>query len=369
VKRFKAMHFKNMGLNLVLVIFFIGYIVSTPAAASEVHIKAVAEAHYFSEAFTIRQGLNDLKGGEAPQEGNEAFGKLRQGIELSIDNYAFGIYLRRDTEINHLPETADFIYLDKNDLPFPDAGNYDIDLMVDHVEFIEFQYKVDWEWSKRLRIMPAISFLYAQDFVHGNLFGNVDSENSFAGQEYSWDIGLDYNYKEDRLLGRPNIVSPSGQGYTSHVEVQWSPSSTWQVLVSIQDIFSYIKWDDAPFTTATSVVNSSISRRQSAISGDVGYEPLSRRLNRHSNLKVAYAYDDNHFLFVQSEYLFGKPFNYFGADKETEFAKYTVEACVETRALRFTFEHQYLKVILGSDSYRLGKSRHTQLSIAGFYSL
>lgn len=347
-------------LSVALLALFGGL---APAWADNSTIKFVGSALAYSESFSLKQILDDLEGGEAPLSGNKAFMKLKAGIEYRFDKHQLGIYSRRETLIKHTQGVADFLYLDKNDIPFPDPGFYDIRLDVDDIQFKEFQYAYHWRLDDSITLVTGLSLIYADDLIKGSLNGDMSSENAFSGQEFSWNAYLDYYYREDQLLNRPNVKPPHAYGFSSYFGLDWQPTKNLNVGLQIQDAFSSVYWRNAPFTQARSNVSDAISIRQPAVSGTVGYKRIVQRIDPFLIAEAKLALQSNDYLLLRSESVFGQAFNYLGLEFEREFGSLAFQACLETHALAIALSTDYISVGVASDSLVLRNAHHANLIV------
>ncbi len=324
----------------------------------------LGQALAYSESFTLKQVLDDLKGGEKPASGNKAFMKLKAGVEYTDGQHGYGVYVRREALVKHSQGAADFLYLDKNHYVFPDPGYFDIQIDVDDIHFQEYQYRYQWVLNERVTLTPGISLIYADDLIKGRLNGHVSSANAFSGQEFSWDASLDYYYREDLLLDRPNVTEPVGYGYTSHLRLGWQLSPGIDLTAQVQDIVSAIIWQDAPFTQARSQVNGALSLRQPAVAGRVGYERMVQTIDPHISVEASLFLQAGSFFSARSESLFGQEFNYLGYLHRADDGQVLVRACLETHALELALSKQYLQLNIVTDSFDFNRAKHASLNLS-----
>jgi hypothetical protein len=147
-------------------------------------------------------------------------------------------------------DTMDLYGRTTNGLDLENLRHYQIDLSAQH--FNASGLRLGYTQSLgQFAFYAAGSLLSGSDMMAGTISGDA-LLNSTCGDSfdcYTGDLELDYFYSEDAIFGRKTSKPRSVYGYTFDVGASWT-NERWHVSGFIQDVFSEIAWENAPYTTA-----------------------------------------------------------------------------------------------------------------------
>lgn len=154
---------------------------------------------------------------------------------------------RLDYEVKANHDTAELYYLAHNRRDLDTGRVYDLDLRVWHQRSRGLRLAYRDTPHIGLSLEYGISLLQAQVFTDGRLTG---SSRVSGPKNYDYDLQVDYFYSEDGLFER-DVPLPAGKGMSLDISVAWRINERFFVYTQVRDLYGYLKWDRAPFTTAT----------------------------------------------------------------------------------------------------------------------
>jgi hypothetical protein len=98
-----------------------------------------------------------------------------------------------------------------------------------------------WELS------GGISVFKTRHLMNGSLNGEFQA---LSETDYDFSAEVDYRYFRDAIFDRPDINEASGIGWAFDAAASWQATEKLGLSFRIEDLFSRIRWEDAPFTTA-----------------------------------------------------------------------------------------------------------------------
>ena len=118
------------------------------------------------------------------------------------------------------------VYRDKNKIPFPDGETYDVYLKAQHIkaEGLRVGYLQRLPSDSFIRL--SVNYYDAEDLLYGSLFGTVTVED---GDIAGGDLQVSYQYHEDYLLDRPNVIPASGKGYSIDLNAEFNIGEHWNL--------------------------------------------------------------------------------------------------------------------------------------------
>ncbi len=202
-------------------------------------------------------------------------GRLESGSDAITHNWiesgacygrvCTGLLYRLDYEVKANPNTAELYSLARNRRALYPGKVYDLDLRVWHQRSRGLRLAYRAAPRLGLSLEYGISFLQAQRFTNGRLTGNATVSGP---KDYDYNVQVDYFYSEDGLFER-DVKLPDGKGMSLDLSVAWRINEWFFVHAQVRDLYGYLKWDRAPFTTATAT---SATKTFSA-EGYVNYSP------------------------------------------------------------------------------------------------
>jgi hypothetical protein len=101
-------------------------------------------------------------------------------------------------------------------------------------------------------VSGGVSIFKTRHLMSGGLNGQF-----FASSESDYDFSadVDYAYYRDVVFDRPEVDKASGIGWAFDIAASWQPLEKLNLNFRAEDLFSRIRWDDAPFTLAQANTN------------------------------------------------------------------------------------------------------------------
>lgn len=170
---------------------------------------------------------------------NLEFGVRYNALELSVQKRALA-----DMRFNQ--EGAEFYgRLDRTE-PLTPGESIPVHVKVNGftAQGVKFGYRFendDWQFRS------GLSVLQAQHLMSGSLDGRFDV---IAEDDYDFNAEVDYYYYQDPIFKRPDIVEAKGIGWAIQLSGKWRVNENWWLSAKVDDLFSRIRWKDAPYTVA-----------------------------------------------------------------------------------------------------------------------
>lgn len=96
-------------------------------------------------------------------------------------------------------------------------------------------------------ISGGISVFKTRHLMSGTLDGEFVAA---AENDYDFSADVDYVYYRDVIFDRPDVEKASGIGWAFDIAANWQPMKKLNLNFRAEDLFSRIRWKDAPFTQA-----------------------------------------------------------------------------------------------------------------------
>lgn len=245
----------------------------------------------FAEPMAIDDFVHGLDG--KPDKGEVAYtsSSVEGGITWQRGNSVIsfsGIY-RYDYFLKFSDDTIKLLHdINQKIHPYP-GDTFDIELEAEQIRAQGIKLGITKVYEN-LRLYSAVSILDADKFLSGQITGTItaESNNSYLGS-----ISLDDVYSEDPLLDR-QTTQPSGMGYSMDFAVQYAFLKQYRIELMIKDLFSSIRWEDAPYTIATAENASLIYdsegqlNKPPVLTGYEGYKTYDQRLPVKINSRLVY---------------------------------------------------------------------------------
>lgn len=242
------------------------------------------ESFTYSEPVSIDAALNELQGNFSA--GEEAFTHNQLTLGLRRGNWSFSWLARYDYYLSFHPDTAELLYLGENDLPVQLDRTYQLDIEANRLKAQGLKLAYTFEPSPTFTTELAVSYLRTTNLLDGKMRGSITTLNNGS---YNGNAQVNYVYDEDLFLERP-VSAPSGQGIAVDLGLLWQINKQWLAGLQIQDLYSYIRWKNAPYTRA--IVTSSVVTldengfidSQPVLSGTEGFTTHIQRLPVRSTI-------------------------------------------------------------------------------------
>ncbi|WP_449284375.1 hypothetical protein [Marinobacter sp. PE14] len=101
----------------------------------------------------------------------------------------------------------------------------------------------DESWT----VSGGISVFKTRHLMSGTLDGEFVAA---AENDYDFSADVDYVYYRDVIFDRPDVEKASGIGWAFDIAASWKPMEKLDLNFRAEDLFSRIRWKDAPFTQA-----------------------------------------------------------------------------------------------------------------------
>ena len=214
-------------------------------------------------------------------------GALRSGSDAITHNWfesgacyaAFcaGWVERLDYEIKANRDTAEFYYLTRNRLDLTPGRAYVLRARVfeQRSRGPRLAYRAEPLGGFSLEL--GLSLLDAMRMTNGEITGSALVNGP---KDYNYNAQVAYFYSRDHLFER-QTPAPAGNGLSLDVSAAWRINEDFYVHAQVRDAYGYLKWERAPFTTAT--VDS--SNKQFGPDGYVTYNPTLHGFEGNSDYR------------------------------------------------------------------------------------
>lgn len=203
-----------------------------------VYTRASTDA--YSESVSLHAIGNHLD--DELKSGDASFIHAWAEVGMQRDGLSFGVFTRYDWKTRYTPDTLTLIHLSENDEAVP-AGDYEVNLDVNHLRASGIRLAWTFAPVEHTRVTLGASWLNASYLIDGSIDASVDiaTNGTVTGAG-----SFSQFYSHDYLLGR-QVTEPDGSGATIDLalEANWKKVD---VTLSVQDLFSQIKWRNAPAT-------------------------------------------------------------------------------------------------------------------------
>ena len=200
-----------------------------------------------SEAMSVADTIGDFDGN---LRGNAkvAYTHNEARVGVSKGSWALSAFSRYDYYLDFDPDTAEFHYIDRNNLSVETGQTYRIEL--DAIQATTTGLSLDYAFNRGMKfsLKSRLSLLKGHHLVDGTIAGGIEinDEGNTTGL-----ATVHYFYSEDGLFDRPDVRRPDGRGVTLDVFSAYRINQELMVSVQAEDLFSRIEWKNAPVTSAT----------------------------------------------------------------------------------------------------------------------
>lgn len=243
----------------------------------------------YAENISIDAWMHDLHTQDT-SPGEYAFTRNFSEWGVAIGQMSLAGFVRQDYYLHFSQDTFDLVYQDKNHIPYDTNRNYAINLDVSHVQTHGVKVGYDIAPIKHVKSRIEFNFFDAEELLFGNLNGFLTTNKG----KIKGDLSLDYNYTEDVILDRPLTAPASGHGQSVDVELWWQPNDQWSSHLLVEDLYSRIKWSQAPYTQATITTvrnftdSTGATKRMPTISGREYFREIEQRIPMHIQADISY---------------------------------------------------------------------------------
>lgn len=233
--------------------------------------------------------------------GDTAFTLDRLYLGYNYGPFSIQYVLRYDYYYDYANDTAQLIYLTKNQLPLRPGERYELYIGSDKTSSKGFRYGYS-DWLRDdFKISAFLSLLELTELEQGELQGSAAVVNS---NDYDFSFYSDVAYEDDPLYDRDS-EQVSGYGYSFDLMAYYQVNQDWDINLEVFDLLSRMKVEDAPFTTATATSNVKNFDENGyvvfdpVVTGFEGNKSYSFEFNTQTHLAIGYRLFDDDRIVVQ----------------------------------------------------------------------
>jgi hypothetical protein len=360
------MAYQKLTRSVFYLMIFFFYSINTQADMLKPEVYVESKMYGHSETSSIKQIVFDNFEGSDYAGGNRSFTHNIWESGVRFKQFKLATLARYDYVLNYTGDVAELIYADKNDKQIQTNREYELYLDVLHARSYGFKFGYSLSLLPSLTMGVDVSALKLTSFMDGDITGNVLVGND----SYDGDIYLDYVYSQDKLLDRI-ADKPSGYGYAVDVRWGFQVNDRLSIDAQILDLFSQIKIDRAPFTTASATSN----RVNLDANGKIDIKPVltGRESYRKHTLKLPQRLSLEGRYLLTNAYELGARFDRYDDSIYTSLLftipfdnKQQVQTAFDFRAEALTLGwlDQYWRCAITSDQFDISKARTFGLSFS-----
>lgn len=309
-----------------------------------------------------------IKGMKSPYEPGEiAFTRNKFAFGFKGEDYSLSAIYRNDYHFNFNRDALEIIYNSQNGIKEDAGKNYSPKLRVNHLSAMGFEFVRKFKLAEGWNLEISSAILNGKSYQYGDLEGNLSIDSS---GNYNGDLRLNYYYDEDRLLKR-NVSSPSGLGYTIGFVSVFKPSNNITVRFRADDLISYIRWEDSPYTIAAatsatrSVASDGSFKVKPTLAGVELNDNKIQRLPLFIVSDISYSLDSNKDIFLKISTINGVYLPEIGARKIlSNSSYYGVRYDFITSGLGCFINFKNFSFNVLSDSIDYSRAHRLELSVS-----
>lgn len=216
---------------------------------------------------------------------------------------------------------------------------YNLDLEINHINTRGLRIAYQQPFTDG-RLYLAASYLQAIELMDGSIKGYASEHKTCKNSQecYKGNIQVDYVYSKDSLFDRQVNAPKSRYGFGFDLGADWQFTKNWFGSIYIQDLYSEILWDYAPYTEAT--INT-VTREGSngnitytpAVSGYEGNKDYIQKLPTKYKGIIAYTPSLTHSFYTQAFYTYEALLYHIGYNYKPYSASYGIKYYPEQHAL------------------------------------
>ena len=310
------------------------------------------------------------KGHEVPyKRGESAFTSNEFSIGTRYKNFALSYIYRYDWFLRFTEDTMEYYGTTVNGTQATEGKNYNIDLKVNHLLSEGLRLAYIHELSNA-NLYVAASYLKAREMMEGELSGYISrtGDCDTSSDCYSGDLSLDYTYSEDVLLDRVADMPTSKYGYSFDIGADWQINDDWYSSVYIQDLFSKIVWEEAPYTTASATTSRTVVvdgyyKVKPAVRGYEGNENYRQTLPTKYNALLGHQFNPAHSAYLQGYYCYGSLVAHLGYQYFSGNSAYRLKLYPLQEAVGIEYKHSFFNFAYTSKLFDFEESELAELKI------
>jgi len=299
---------------------------------------------------------------------------------LTVDRLYLGLFhgpfsiqyvMRYDAYYDYANDTARLLYQTENKLPLKQGDQYDLYIDEDETSSKGFRFGYSNWLRDDFELSVHLSLLELTDIEQGELNGSASVVDS---NDYDFSFHSDVVYEKDPLYerGKENVY---GRGYSFDLAIHYLVNQNWDLELQVFDLFSEMKVDDAPFTTADASSNVKSFDEDGyvvfdpVVTGFEGYKSFSFEFNTQTHVAVGYRLKNSDSVTLQHHDYYNIDFqevNYIQRFDEMELAWNLIP---ELNVIGFSIQTPSLKFILNTDNLDYDEMKYLHLSFQYYLAL
>lgn len=351
----------------IIFLFFLAFFSPLVFASSDSDYFVNFTSTSFSDGMSIKTLSNEFNGDY--RDGKVAYSdseiELGFSKQISKQNFlSFSATKRFARWYSFSSDTGKAFHQSNNNLPPEESKMYNIDLeafgfTADGLKLHSSTYLTEY-----LSLDFSLTYIVVNDLTHFDGNGTLPSTDSQVTR-------LDYNYyyDEDIILGRP-VDGKNGKGMSFDFSLFYKISNSWSASISLKDIYSFIKWDDAPISIM-SVNNVPVTIDENnkfnivpSLSGLEGFRDFKEQIPWASEVHLSYLNDQGKGFFINS--LNNEYINDLALGVYLPFANnnFSIDYSIKAEALNLSLESSYLDFSIKLDSFNNDRISALDISFA-----
>ena len=299
--------------------------------------------------------------------GTDVFSHDLVEIGISEGRWRLGLLKRYDYELKFSEATSEFYYRINNSLALDVNRTYDLDIVIrqTYSEGVRLAYADSV--NDKLDYQLSLSYLRGIALTDGFIRGSATATTS---KDYDFLFDVSYVYSRDTLFDRI-VDEPSGEGMALDLAFDWRLNNVFTTHLSVKDLYTFIRWYDAPYTTA---VASSASKTYDennyvvynpVISGLEKNRDFTQRIPMRVEIEAEYSIAEQYSLVTALNLM--RNFNYYQVGLNYALdAKALINAMYipGLRSVSLAYRGEHLNLQLITDSLKINSARSLGFHLA-----
>lgn len=334
---------------------------------AEVHTDIYVDLDIFgySETVPIANAIDQWNGPFT--SGTDVFSHDRVELGAGHGSWDLGLFKRYDYELKFSESTSEFYYRINNKLALDPGRVYDLDIVIRHTYSEGVRLIYANSVNKRLGYKLGVSYLHGIELTDGYIKGTA---NARSESDYDFQFDVSYVYSEDTLFDRI-VAAPDGEGVGLDLDVDWQINDKLDTHVSIRDLYSVIRWYNAPYTTAVASSDTKTYDENNyvvykpVISGVEKNRDFKQRIPTRAELRMDYSVAQQ--MSVVVAYNINKNFNYYQLGLDYDVGPHSYLNAMYIPALEsvsISYHSEMFRIAFISDTLNMSQARSLGLGIA-----
>ncbi len=318
-----------------------------------------AKGFFYSESIPIKSLFNKMDGDLEQGRFIYTHNSVESGISYTSNFYTatLGYMSRYDYLIRYSEDAIFLLHRKGNDLDAP-IRDYNLLLQGNRAKSTGKTFELNFNASTNITLMLKGSWFKSQDLLDGIISGALTSDET--GLEYN-NLSLNYTYDQDLVFGR-SIVEPGGKGMAMDAGLKIQLSDAISLSLSSYDLYSKIKWDQAPFTIAHQNTDTVMFDDQGMISvkpslsGFYGKDNIIQRFTTRNQYEATYTTATFSY-WVKDEVIASEHFAQLGTRYTSTYGNFSTAFYPAQQALELGYKSDHIAVLLKSDNLDFNKAK------------